>query len=227
MKAAIFSILLFSTANFVHAQELGTIDFPNSGKITAQEHFLKGVLLLHSFEYEDAAEEFIQAQELDAEFAMAYWGEAMTHNHPIWMEQADGAAEQILGRLAPTGEERAEFLPTERERAYQTALETLYGNTPAAAGKSKDDRDDLYRAAMKRLHETYPDDDEATTLYALSILGSAHEGRDFATYMQAAAVAFTVWDKNRLHPGASHYLIHALDDPVHAPLGLPMAKAYS
>ena len=77
----------------------------------------------------------------------------MTHNHPIWMEQADGAAEQILSRLAPTGEERAEFFPTERERAYQTALETLYGNTPAATGKSKDDRDDLYRAAMKRLHE--------------------------------------------------------------------------
>jgi hypothetical protein len=44
--------------------------------------------------------------------------------------------------------------------------------------------------------------------------------------MRAAAVITPVWDANRLHPGAAHYLIHSYDDPVHAILGLPMARAY-
>ena len=82
-------------------------------------------------------------------------------------------------------------------------------------------------AEMRRMHETYPDDDEATVFYGLSILGTSHEGRDFATYMHAAAILTKVWDTNRMHPGAAHYLIHSYDDPVHAPLGLPMARAYS
>jgi len=124
-------------------------------------------------------------------------------------------------------DERMEKLATERERDYQWALETLYGNTTASADLSKEERDDLYRDAMRLLHEKYPEDDEAATMYALSILGSAHEGRDYTTYMQAAAVALTVWEKNKMHPGAAHFLIHSFDDPVHAPLGLPMANAYS
>ncbi len=51
--------------------------------------------------------------------------------------------------------------------------------------------------------------------------------REYATYIKAAAVLTEVWDANRLHPGAAHYLIHSYDDPVHAVLGLPMARAYS
>jgi tetratricopeptide (TPR) repeat protein len=206
---------------------LGKIDMPNSGAEEAQADFMEGMLFLHNFEYYDAAEAFRRAQEKDPDFGMAYWGEAKTHNHPVWMEQEEEAAQQALAKLGETAEERAAFFPTEREKDYQTTLEILYGNTPESAGKSKEERDDLYREAMRKLHEKYPDDDEATTFYALSILGSAHEGRDFATYMKAAAVAFTVWDHNKQHPGAAHYLIHSFDDPIHAPLGLPMARAYS
>ena len=81
--------------------------------------------------------------------------------------------------------------------------------------------------AMARLHEAYPDDDEATTFYALSILGSKAGERDFATYMRAAALAQPVFVRNPKHPGAAHYLIHSFDDPVHAPLGMEAADAYS
>ena len=45
--------------------------------------------------------------------------------------------------------------------------------------------------------------------------------------MRAAAVAQPVFDENPLHPGAVHYIIHSFDDPVHAPLGLEAAHAYS
>jgi len=58
---------------------LGDAEFPNSGASEAQPAFERGLLLLHSFEYRDAAAAFREAQELDPDFAMAYWGEAMTH----------------------------------------------------------------------------------------------------------------------------------------------------
>ena len=44
--------------------------------------------------------------------------------------------------------------------------------------------------------------------------------------MKAAAIAEEVFRKNPKHPGAVHYLIHAYDDPIHAPLGLRVARIY-
>jgi tetratricopeptide (TPR) repeat protein len=79
---------------------------------------------------------------------------------------------------------------------------------------------------MKQVHEAYPNDLEARAFYGLSILGVGSANREYATYMKAAAVLTPVWDANHSHPGAAHYLIHSYDDPVHAILGLPMARAY-
>ncbi|MGH9418630.1 MAG: hypothetical protein ACRD3J_01550, partial [Thermoanaerobaculia bacterium] len=56
---------------------LGTISFPTSGEPAARPHFIRGVLFLHSFEYDSAAAEFRNAEQIDPSFAMAYWGEAM------------------------------------------------------------------------------------------------------------------------------------------------------
>jgi tetratricopeptide (TPR) repeat protein len=207
---------------------LGKVEFPattSSGE--ARERFVEGVLYLHNFEYDEAKTAFAAARELDPGFVLAYWGEAMTHNHPIWMRQDKDAALAVLDALAPTAEERLARAATPRERAWLHAVEALYGNTPESAGKTKQERDFLYRDEMARLHAAYSEDGEAATFYALSILGTAHQGRDFTTYMRAAAVAESVWTVNEQHPGAAHYLIHSYDDPVHAPLGLPMARAYA
>lgn len=206
---------------------LGNIDFPNSGAAEAQDDFVEGVLYLHNFEYRDAAEAFKRAQEIDPDFAMAYWGEALTYNHPLWRQQARQEALESLRRLGRTPEERQEKAPTKREKDYLRAIEILYGTVSPAKEQPKDHRDRLYMEAMRRLHETYPNDHEAATFYGLSILGNVHDGRDYAAYMRAAAELTSVWDANREHPGAAHYLIHSYDDPVHAPLGLPMARAYS
>ena len=80
---------------------------------------------------------------------------------------------------------------------------------------------------MARLHARYPDDVDAAAFYALSILGSAHGGRDVATYMRSAAVLEEAWISHREHPGVLHYLIHSYDDPAHAPLGLRAARLYA
>jgi tetratricopeptide (TPR) repeat protein len=208
-------------AGLTHVDGLGSISFPNSGNAAAQAPFVRGVLLLHSFEYQAAAESFRDAQAADAGFALAYWGEAMTYNHPLWQQQDRTAALAALGRLGPTPEARAAKAPTDRERQYLGAVETLYGSG------SKHDRDDAYMRAMERLQNAYPQDMEARAFHALAILGSRDGVRDFATYERAAATVQPVFDANPDHPGAAHYLIHSYDDPVHAALGLPAARKYS
>jgi tetratricopeptide (TPR) repeat protein len=179
------------------------------------------VLLLHSFEYDRAASSFRDAQAIDPDFALAYWGEAMTYNHPVWNEQDLDAARVVLDRFAPTPTARRMKIRTERERAYLETMEILYGQG------QKEQRDTLYAQSMERVVERYPDDFEAKAFYALALLGLSRGTRYVPTYMQAAAVAQAVFDRNPHHPGAAHYIIHAFDDPVHAPLGLKAAKAYS
>ena len=199
---------------------LGKISFPTSGAPDAQENFLRGVLLLHSFQYDDAKEAFQQAQALDPDFAMAFWGEAMTENHPLWGEQNLEEARTILSRLSDTPAGRLNTANTEREKGYLRAIERLYGEG------NKESRDQAYARAMQQLAEQFPEDLEASAFYALAILGSAQGVRDDRVYMKAASIAEGVFQRHPRHPGAVHYLIHSYDDPIHAPLGLRAANIY-
>ncbi len=214
-------VLLLRCTSALAQQEFGEVSFANSGPAAAQGEFLRGLSQLHNFEYGDAAEHFRKAEQLSPDFAMAYWGEAMTKNHPVWHEQDQAAAQQVLARLGATPEARQAKAPTEREKMYLQAVEILYGDG------TKEERDLKYEAAMAELHRKFPDDVDASAFYALSILGSAEEGRDFATYMRAAAVLEEVFPQHPRHPGVVHYMIHSYDDPIHAPLGLRAARIYS
>jgi tetratricopeptide (TPR) repeat protein len=199
----------------------GHVEFANSGSPAAQADFQDGMAMLHDFEYPSAAAAFRRAQAADPGFAMAYWGEAMTHNHPIWKQQDLGAARAALNKLAPTASERRAKAKTDREKMYMDAVAILYGDG------TKEERDFRYEAAMKALHERYPDDVDAFAFYGLAILGTAHAGRDVAIYMRAAGVLEEAWMDHREHPGLVHYLIHCYDDPDHAPLGLRAARIYA
>lgn len=228
VRLGLLPLVLALLVGPVHAQEpsYGDTEFPNSGDEAAQAPFLKGLLMLHSFEYDDARAAFQEAQEIDADFAMAHWGEAMTHNHPVWMEQDREAALNALRDLGETPEAQLEAAPTEREKHYLRTVHVLYG-VGTDDPQDKEARDDAYEEAMAELAAEHPDDLDAQAFHALSILGTAHEGREFSTYMRAASIVEEVFDENPEHPGAAHYLIHAYDDPVHAPLGLRPARQYA
>ena len=199
---------------------LGELTFPTTAKSAeAQEAFVQGLLLLHLFEYPFAREQFQRAQELEPGFAMAVWGEAMTHNHPIWDEQDRDAARAVLAKLGATPLERQEATTGGRERLLLDALEVLYGDGPKAA------RDRAYLRKMEQLAARFPEDHEIQLFYALAIFG-VHAGvRDIDSYMLATAIADAVLAENPRHPGAAHYMIHGVDDPVHAVLGLRAARA--
>jgi tetratricopeptide (TPR) repeat protein len=199
---------------------LGVTHFPNSGTPPAQRDFLRGLLLLHSFEYRAARTSFQGAERTDPSFAMAYWGEALTYNQTLWGEQDLDAARAALAKLAPTPGERAAKAGTARERDYLASVELLYGSG------DKTQRDAKFSAALGALARSYPEDLDARAFYALSILGLTNGVRNVANYMRAAAEGEEVYQQDRHHPGALHYLIHAYDDPVHAPLGLRAARLY-
>ena len=220
-RGAAVACLAMSVLLSAQRPRLGTIDFPTSGAPAAQAQFTRGVLLLHSFEYQDAAQAFRAAQRIDPAFALAYWGEALTYTHPVWNEQDGNAARAALLRLGPTPAARRAKALTPREQAYLDAVEILYGEG------SKPARDTAYSLGMERLVARFPADREAKVFYALSLLGLNQGVRDTATYLRAAAIVQPVFQANPNHPGAAHVLIHAYDDPIHASLGLAAARAYS
>jgi tetratricopeptide (TPR) repeat protein len=225
----LFSQLLHPVPAFAHDPmrqemsvngDLGTTHFANSGAARAQPAFLRGLLLLHSFEYSAARHSFQEAEKADPGFAMAYWGEALTYNQSLWRQQDRDAALAALAKLASDPAARAAKAPTARERAYLGSVEQLYG-----AG-DKTSRDANFSAALGALAASYPDDLDARAFYALSLMGLSNGDRNVANYMRAAAEAEAVLQVAPRHPGALHYLIHATDDPLHAPLGLAAARLY-
>jgi len=224
-RAAVTLVILValscSSPPAAEQSNLGSLDFPTSASPEAQGHFIEGMLLLHSFEFDDAREAFVEAQKIEPDFAMAYWGEALTHNHLLWNEQDSVRAREAMERLGATPEDRLAKAPTAREKDYIRTLDALYGK---GTGR---ERDIAYRDAMLRLAAKYPDDLEAASLSAVATLATSHDGRDYRIYMRAAAIVEEVFAKNPNHPGAAHYLIHSYDDPVHAPIGLRAARVYA
>ncbi len=225
LRRALVTVTISSCFPWLAGAQVGTVEFPVSAGAEAQEHFVRGVAILHSFGFEDAIDEFRIAQELEPGFALAYWGEAMAHNgNPLSSptRQNISAAREALARLAPTRAERLAMAPNDREKGYLTAVELQYGSG------DKPQRDQAYAEAMRQLHERYPEDLEAAAFYALGLLGTAGRfGEGYATQMEAAAIAENVFRQNPDHPGAAHYIIHAFDDPVHAPLALHAAQAFA
>ena len=216
MTVRVLIATLFALAMPLAAdQRLGVIEFHNSGSAEAQDHFLTGVLLMHNFEYDDAAAAFQRAHETDPSFGMAYWGEALSHYRPVW-----GREDLAKGRAALAGVAKAKRL-TERERGYIDAARIVFGEG------EKEDRWQRYSNAMEQLYRAHPEDREAASFYAVSLFGTTGRTRDTRTYMRIAAIAEDVYLENPDHPGALHYLIHSFDDPVHAPLGLRYARRYS
>src|SRR5438552_6123611 len=109
------SLWLLSPSGAVAQQAYGEVAFVNSGPAAAQADFLHGLAQLHNFEYDDAAEHFRKAQQIAPDFALAYWGEAMTKNHPLWHEEDVSGARVILKRLVDSTDARLAVAGTERD----------------------------------------------------------------------------------------------------------------
>ena len=202
-------------------EKLGTVSFPISCAAAVQKPFERGVALLHSFWYDEAQAQFRQVAEQDPHCAMAYWGGAMSLYHQLWSRPsaADLAQGAELMRKAEAAKPK-----TQRERDYIEALATFYRDPKLDYEK----RAEVYSAGMQKVYERNPNDHEAAAFYALSLLGSEpDEDLTLANPKKAIVILSKLSAEEPDHPGATHYLIHACDNPQLAEQGLEAARHYA
>ncbi len=217
----LFPVLLKAQNSSTDTLSLGTIDFPTSATGEAQKEFLAGMLALHSFWYPEARDHFKKARELDPNFAMAYWGEALTHDHPIWQQHDQQAGVNALDALSSQSSTHM----NSREEAYINAVKQLYEENA-----TMDERRINYAEAMNEIANEYPQDHEALALAALadmSVPSYNYSAPDPKDVVSIASRLEELYKKNPEHPGALHYLIHVYDNDTFAPMGLRPANDYA
>jgi tetratricopeptide (TPR) repeat protein len=204
------------------SEQLGHVDFPNSCKAEAQPALLKGVALLHSFQYMASESAFKAATDLDGNCAIAHWGAAMALYHQLWDFPGRRTLKEGLENV-----EQAQKLsaPTPREQGYIAAAAAFYRDD---ANLSHVQRTTAYSQALAQLHSAAPGDVEASAFYALSLVALADENvDDTANRKKAIAILEPLFRQHPDNPGVAHYLIHATDRPQFASEGLAAARAYA
>lgn len=174
----------------------------------ARRFMNQGLNLAYGFNHAEAGRAFAEAARLDPNLAMAHWGQALVLGPNINAPMAPEEEPKALAHLKQAQALKAKASP--RERDYIDALAARY------TGKA-DDRaaaDQAFAGAMRALHEKYPDDLDASTLYAESLMDLrpwnywTRDGQPYAQTHDIIGALEPVLAKNPDHPGALHYWIH-------------------
>jgi len=190
----------------------------------AQQYFDQGITLIYGFNHEEAARSFQKAAELDAESPMPLWGIAVAVG-PNYNLDVDPEREKLAFETLQKAQKLAASAP-EAERDYVMALATRYSGEPSADYR-KLARD--YAAAMKALSAKYPDDVDAATFYAESLMDLRpwklwnHDGKPAENTLEIVTVLESVLARDPNHVGANHYYIHAVEASSNPDRALPSA----
>jgi len=191
----------------------------------AQRFFDQGLTLVFAFNHEEATRAFRRASDLDPQSAMAFWGIALAFGPCINLD-VDPPHEKAAYEAARKAMSLAQHA-TESERAYIEALSTRYSREPKADLR-KLDAD--YAHAMRELSKRYPDDLDAATLYAESLMDLrpwklwSLDGHPAEDTDEIVAVLESVLRRDPNHIGANHYYIHATEASPQAERALASAK---
>jgi hypothetical protein len=191
----------------------------------AQAFFDQGITLLYGFNHEEAARAFRRAGELDPASAMPLWGIALAVG-PNYNLDVDAEREKTAYETVQKANNLAAGAPP-IEKDYVAALATRYTGE-ANPDYKKLSRD--YAEAMKGLSEKYPDDLDAATLYAESLMNLnpwrlwSLDGQPWERTEEIVQVLESVLRRDPNHAGANHLYIHALEASPHAERALPSAK---
>src|SRR5215469_8953115 len=228
--ASLILIAALASAQEDHSQHrhgvagLGTIDFPTSCSAAAQQSISRATAMLHSFGYEESRVTYHAAAKADPSCAMAWWGVARTWYHPIW---APPSPEELKQGAAALDRALALDPKTSRERHYIQALAVFYKDwqTVDHATRAKN-----YEKALAGVCDRNPADDEAAIFHALQLVAIGYLDPTDKTHSwqkQGSAILNQVLPRHQDHPGVAHYIIHAVDYPSLAELGLKAARAYA
>ena len=206
---------------------LGNYQHPITTKSAdAQTHFNQGLILLYGFNHDEAARHFRRATELDPEAAMAYWGLALA----IGPNYNDTAVDENRAKNTYDAVRKAlQSAPkaSAREQHYIHALMKRY---PTSKAKSDWKRFHLdYSKAMRSLVRKFPDDLDAATMFAESLMMLrpwqlwTRDGKPAPGTLELVAVLESVLKRNPDHPGANHFYIHAVEASHNLERAVPSA----
>ncbi|MGH7786797.1 MAG: tetratricopeptide repeat protein [Candidatus Binatia bacterium] len=204
---------------------LGSHTHTVSCSAAAQAYFDQGLRLIYAFNHDEAQRSFEEAARLDPNCAMAFWGEALAlgPNINLPIDAPRGAAAQIAITQAVALAPHA----SAKEQAYIAALAKRY-SADASADRKAHDR--AYAEAMRDVARTYPDDTDAATLYAESMMDLrpwdlwAADGTPYPGTVEIVTTLEAVMIRDPNHPGANHYYIHAIEQSQQPEKGLPSAQ---
>ncbi|WP_263365375.1 tetratricopeptide repeat protein [Edaphobacter bradus] len=188
----------------------------------AQRYFDQGMDYIFAFNHDEARRSFVKAADLDPKAAMPWWGVALA----VGPNYNDIDIGYVRAKRAVDALTRAKQLAvggSEEESAYVDALEMRYSPELVIKGGE-------YSVAMKALVAKYPDDLDAATLYAESLMdlhpwqlwGADGKPADGTEELVATLKGVLARDPN--HVGANHLLIHAVEASDDPSVGLPSAK---
>lgn len=193
--------------------DLGILQHPvTTSSPQAQQYFNQGLRLVYAFNHEEATRAFKEAARLDPNCAMAYWGVALTlgpnYNLPVDAERDRAAYEAIQKALSLAPQ------ASEAERTYIKAIAKRHSADPNADRKALDT---AYADAMREVAKRYPDDLDAATLFAESMMNLrpwglwTQDGQPQPGTEEIVSTLESVLKRNPDHPGAIHYYIHAVE----------------
>lgn len=206
---------------------LGDYHFPiTTASADAQAYFDQGIRLLYGFNHDEAARYFRRAAELDPRAPMPYWGLALSIGPNYNDTAVDAARAQATYDAVKSAEQRAGNA-SERERDYIAALARRYPTPVPASDWLALHRD--YSDAMRAITAKYPDDLDAATMFAESLMMLkpwqlwSLDGEPAEGTLELVAVLESVLRRNPDHPGANHFYIHAVEASRNLERAIPSA----
>lgn len=206
--------------------DLGDYHFPiTTRKGRAQQYFDQGIRLTYAFNAEEAKLAFAEAARLDPRCAMAWWGVAYALGPNINVPRLPDQLKEAVAAVGKAVELAPSASP--RERDYIAALAKRYSSDPAADASKLDL---AYASAMHEVSTRYPDDLDAATLYAESLMDLRPWqlwSLDFQPQPgtpEILSLLESVLARNPKHPGANHYYVHAVEASGHPEKALPSAE---
>lgn len=183
----------------------------------AQRYFDQGLRLYYAFNHQEAIRAFSEAARLDPACAMCHWGIALSLGPNINAPMDPAAAEPALAALERARQGRANA----GERALIDALAARYAS-PAPEDRRALDR--AYAEAIGNVVRQYPDNQDATALYAEALMDLSPwqywepDGEPRPDTPQILSQLERIIAANPKHPGACHFFIHAVEavDPARA-----------
>jgi len=206
---------------------LGDYHFPiTTANAEAQVYFDHGIRLLYGFNHDEAARYFRRAAELDSQAPMPYWGVALSIGPNYNDAAVDAARAQATYDAVVNAEQRAGNASA-RERDYIAALKLRYPSPEPASDWLGFHR--AYSEAMRAMVQKYPDDVDAATMFAESLMMLrpwqlwSLEGEPAPGTPELVAVLESVLKRYPDHPGANHFYIHAVEASRNLERAIPSA----